>query len=105
MDLNILSITQIGLGTFLGLAIGVLLRFVLIKILIIASIPVVIMFISDFSGIYKINWVLLNEKWQIHVIPPVIEVYNYLNHHALIGIMPGVVIGFSLGFLLTKKLL
>jgi len=101
--MDILAITKIGLGTFLGLAIGVLLRFILIKMLIIVGIPVAILFSLDYSGLYKVNWLVLNERWQVYVIPPVIDVYTYFNQHMLLGIIPGIIIGFSLGFLLTKK--
>jgi len=101
--MDILAITKIGLGTFMGLAIGVLLRFILIKVLIIVGIPVAILFSLDYSGLYKVNWLVLNERWQVYVIPPVIDVYTYFNQHMLLGIIPGIIIGFSLGFLLTKK--
>ena len=101
--MDILAITKIGLGTFLGLAIGVLLRFVLIKVLIIVGVPVAILFFLDYSGLYRVNWLVLNERWQVYVIPPFINVYNYFNQHMLLGIIPGIIIGFSLGFLLTKK--
>lgn len=103
--MDILAITKIGLGTFMGLAIGVLLRFILIKVLIIVGIPVAILFFLDYSGLYKVNWLLLNERWQVYVIPPVIDVYYYFNQHMLLGIIPGIIIGFSLGFVLTRKLL
>ena len=102
--MDILAITKIGLGTFLGLAIGVLLRFILIKMLIIVGIPVAILFSLDYSGLYKVNWLVLNERWQVYVIPPVIDVYTYFNQHMLLGIIPGIIIGFSLGFILTKRL-
>lgn len=102
--MDILAITKIGLGTFLGLAIGVLLRFVLIKVLIIVGVPVAILFFLDYSGLYKVNWLLLNGRWQVYIIPPVIDVYNYFNQHMLLGIIPGIIIGFSLGFILTRKL-
>lgn len=102
--MDILAITKIGLGTFMGLAIGVLLRFVLIKVLIIVGIPVAILFFFDYAGFYKVNWLLLNEGWQMYVIPPVIDVFNYFNQHMLLGIIPGIIIGFSMGFILTKRL-
>lgn len=102
--MDILAITKIGLGTFMGLAIGVLLRFVLIKVLIIVGIPVAMLFFLDYSGFYKVNWLMLNERWQVYVIPPVIDVYTYFNQHILLGIIPGIIIGFSLGFILTKRI-
>ncbi len=101
--MDIFAITKIGLGTFLGLAIGVLLRFVLIKVLIVVGVPAAILFFLDFSGFYKVDWLMLNERWQVYVMPPVLNVYNYFNQHMLLGIIPGIIIGFSLGFLLTKR--
>lgn len=101
--MDIVAITKIGLGTFMGLAIGVLLRFIIIKGLFIVDIPVAILFFLDYSGLYKVNWLLLNDRWQVYVIPPVTDVYNYFNQHMLLSIIPGIIIGFSMGFLLTKK--
>lgn len=102
--MDVLSITHLGFGTFLGLAIGVLLRFVFIKVLIIVAVPVAVLFFLDYTDLYKIPWLQLNEKWQEYVIPPAINIFHYFNHHILLGIIPGVIIGFSLGFILTRRL-
>lgn len=102
--MDILSIAHLGFGTFLGLAIGVLLRFVFIKVLIIIAVPAAVLFFLDYTSLFKVNWLLLNERWQVYVIPPFINVYNYFNQHMLLGIIPGIIIGFSLGLILSRKL-
>lgn len=103
--MDILSISKIGLGTILGVALGVFLRFFIIKVLVIIGVPVAILFFLDYSRFYKVNWLLMNEKWQVYVIPPVNSMYCYFNHHVLIGIIPGMLIGFSMGFLFNRKFL
>ena len=104
MDTNILAITKIGLGVVLGVSIGVLLRFILIKLLLIIGIPVGILFFLDYANLYRVGWLQLQEKWRTVVIPPVIEVYAYFSNHVLVGIVPGIAVGLCLGFILTRKL-
>lgn len=102
--MDIMSIAHVGFGTFLGLAIGVLLRFILIKVFIIIAVPAAVLFFLDYTGFYIVPWLKLDGKWQEYVIPPAINIYHYFNHHVLLGILPGVIIGLSLGFILSRKL-
>lgn len=103
MDLNFFTVTKTGLGLILGISLGFFLRFLVIKILIIVSIPAIMLLGFDYLNLYEVNWLKLDEGFQSYVVPPVTNAYSYLNDHSLMGIIPGICIGFGVGFVFSKR--
>lgn len=102
MELNIMAISKIGLGFFLGVCVGALLKYFLIRALIIAGIPALVLFFLDYIG-YRVDWLMLDGKWRVHVLPPIMAVYYYFSHHMLAGVIPGLIVGLSISFFLSKR--
>ena len=106
MEFNTQTITKFGLGIIVGASLGLLLRYVLFRLLLFISIPVSILLLVDYTGIQHIDWLYFKHKWEslfIFVTPTAIKLYSYLNNHLLIGIIPGIFMGlFARSFLMKK---
>lgn len=102
--MDILSISKIGLGTVLGISLGVVLRFFLIRFLLVMGLPVAALFALDYFRVYKVDWLKMNSYWQRYIVPHILDVYSFFSNHVLAGLVPGIAVGLCLGFILTRKL-
>lgn len=101
--MDILSLCKIGLGTVLGISLGLVLRFILIKLLIIIGVPAAALFAFEYFGVFKIDWLKLNRDWQIYIVPHIVDIYSFFSTHVLVGLVPGIALGFFLAFFLNRK--
>ena len=93
------------LGFFMGISAGLLLRYFLFRILLYAAIPIVAMFVLDYTNVFSIDWLFLKAKWDnlfIFLTPTAINIYSYLGNHILMGIVPGILIGLTSGFFMRR---
>ena len=93
------------LGFFMGISAGLLLRYFLFRILLYAAIPIVAMFVLDYTNVYSVDWLFLKEKWDklfVFLTPTAINIYSYLGNHILMGIVPGILIGLTSGFFMRR---
>ena len=93
------------LGFLMGISAGLLLRYFLFRILLYAAIPIVAMFVLDYTNVYSVDWLFLKEKWDklfVFLTPTAINIYSYLGNHILMGIVPGILIGLTSGFFMRR---
>ena len=94
------------LGFFMGISAGLLLRYFLFRILLYTAIPIVAMFVLDYTKVFAIDWLFLKGKWDnffVFLTPTAISIYSYLSSHILIGLIPGILIGLTSGFLFMRR--
>ena len=106
MNFDTQLITKFTLGFFMGISAGLLLRYFLFRILLFAAIPIVVMLIIDYSGMFSVDWLFLKEKWDkifVFLTPTAISIYSYLSNHILIGLIPGILIGLTSGFFFLRR--
>lgn len=93
MNFDIQIITKCTLGFLMGVSVGLLFRFFLIRILLFSAIPIIAMLILDYTGMFSIDWLYLEEQWNklfVFLSPASASIYNYLSSHVLIGLIPGI---------------
>ena len=93
------------LGFFMGISAGLLLRYFLFRILLYAAIPIVAMFVLDYTNVFSIDWLFLKTKWDktfVFLTPTAISIYAYFTNHSLIGLIPGTLIGLTSGFFMRR---
>jgi len=95
MNLDTQIITKCTLGFFMGISTGLLFRYFLFRILMYAAVPIVAMFILDYTNIFSIDWLFLKTKWDkifVFLTPTAISIYSYLSNHFLTGLIPGMLL-------------
>jgi uncharacterized membrane protein (Fun14 family) len=105
MNFDTEILTKSGLGFFMGISAGLLFRYFLFRILLYAAIPIVAMFVLDYTNVYSVDWLFLKEKWDklfVFLTPTAINIYSYLGNHILMGIVPGILIGLTSGFFMRR---
>ena len=105
MNFDTQIITKCTLGFFVGIATGLLFRYLFIRILLFVSIPIAAMLILDYTNMFSIDWLFLKAKWDkifVFLTPTAISIYSYLNNHILIGLIPGILIGLTSGFFMRR---
>ena len=94
------------LGFFMGISAGLLLRYFLFRILLYAAIPIVAMFVLDYTNVFSIDWLFLKTKWDktfVFLTPTAISIYSYLSNHILMGLVPGMLLGLTSGFIFLRR--
>lgn len=94
-------IAKLSLGFLVGVSLGLFVRLLLFRMLIILSIPALILLILDYSGIFFIDWLYLDGVWNgflVLLTPLVSNIISYLSHHVLVGLVPGAFLGWSSRF-------
>jgi uncharacterized membrane protein (Fun14 family) len=93
MNFDTQTITKCTLGFLMGISLGILFRYFLFRILLFAAIPIILMLILDYTGMFSTDWLFLEEQWSKFVTflsPATVSIYNYLSSHVLIGMVPGI---------------
>jgi uncharacterized membrane protein (Fun14 family) len=93
MNFDTQIITKCTLGFFMGISVGILFRYFLFRILLFIAIPIILMLILDYTGIFSIDWLFLEEQWSkffTFLSPATVSIYDYINNHILIGLIPGI---------------
>jgi len=106
MNFDTQLITKCTLGFFMGISVGLLLRYFLFRIVLLVSIPIVTMLILDYTGMFSVDWLFLKEKWDkifVFLTPTAVSLYAYLSNHILIGLIPGILIGLTSGFFFMRR--
>lgn len=86
-------IAKFGLGVFMGITLGVVVRYFLFRIFLLAAAPIIIMMILDYANLIPINWLYLEEQWNKSftiLSPASVRIYDYLSSHVLVGLIPGI---------------
>ena len=94
------------LGFFMGISAGLLLRYFLFRILLFTAIPIVAMFVLDYTNVFSIDWLFLKTKWDktfVFLTPTAISIYSYLSNHILVGLVPGMLLGLTSGFIFLRR--
>ena len=105
MNFDTQIITKCTLGFFMGISTGLLFRYFLFRVLLYSAVPVVAMFVLDYTNVYSVDWLFLKEKWDklfVFLTPTAINIYSYLGNHILMGIVPGILIGLTSGFFMRR---
>ncbi len=106
MNFDTQIITKCTLGFFMGISAGLLLRYFLFRILLYAAIPIVALLVLDYTNMFSIDWLFLKAKWDkifVFLTPTAVSIYSYLSNHILIGLIPGILIGLTSGFLFMRR--
>lgn len=105
MNFDTEILTKSGLGFFMGISAGLLFRYFMFRILLLAAVPIVGMLVLDYTNVFSIDWLFLKAKWDnlfIFLTPTAINIYSYLGNHILMGIVPGILIGLTSGFFMRR---
>jgi len=106
MNFDTQIITKCTLGFFMGISAGLLLRYFLFRILLYIAVPIVAMFILDYTNVFSIDWLFLKVKWDKFftlLTPSFISIYSYLSNHILVGLIPGMLLGLTSGFFFLRR--
>jgi hypothetical protein len=106
MNIDTQLITKATLGFVMGISVGLLFRYFLFRILLFISFPIIAMLIIDYTGTFSVDWLFLKSKWDktfVFLTPTAISIYFYLSNHILIGLIPGIIIGLTSGFLFMRR--
>ncbi|MFQ5685771.1 MAG: hypothetical protein ACE5GV_03845 [Candidatus Scalindua sp.] len=106
MNFDTQIITKCTLGFFMGISAGLLLRYFLFRILLFAAIPIVALLVLDYTNMFSVDWLFLKAKWDkifVFLTPTAISIYSYLSNHILLGLIPGILIGLTSGFLFMRR--
>ena len=106
MNFDIQTITKSTFGFFMGVSIGLLFRYFLLRITLYAAIPIIVMLALDYTGMFSVDWLFLKVHWEGifgFLTPPVINIYNYLNNHVMLGLVHGILIGLTSRFFFMRR--
>lgn len=108
MTLDPSIITKYSLGFILGISLGVFIRMVLFRLLIIASIPALMLLILDYTGAWAVDWQFLSDKWNAFLVfltPMASNVFAYLKNQnkILFGLIPGIYLGCASRFFFMRR--